>query len=507
MKWCFRKITVLFFFYVFTLFTFVSSSFESSSLKEENENPHCLILSVRSPAKVAIHEMLGGMKPEALALIAGSLFFSEEEKSSLTHFFNTIVRVEDYRKSGNLEVEAYNLYQAKPFQRVIAFHEYDLLRAAKLREFFGITEGQNYQSALAFRDKILMKEILAKKGVRLPAFKRISSPLDIIEFSNKHFFPVIVKPILGTGSDRATVLRNLDEVKLFIRNEKSFNDDYLTDLEIESFVEGVTYHVEGFVQEGKMVAAWPSVCINHSIDLNKGKYLAHHHLSSQSPMVKRLQDYTQLILDTLPTPKDTAFLLEVFHQEKNDEIVFCEIATRVGGGVKEMWTEDFSIDPEAEFLRQQAGLKPQKELVNFFKSVASQAFPKAISGWIIFPKLSGTLVRIPQATPFSWVKTYLMKVQPGTATSATANVSDSVASAFLTANSEGEFKDRIATLVNWFNQETQWMPPKVPSLQQSALETCCNICVDCDSCQGCDEIIINTIQECCKVCCKNLHTN
>lgn len=79
-----------------------------------------------------------------------------------------------------------------------------------------------------------------------------------------------------------------------------------------------------------------------------------------------------------------------------------------------------------------------------------------------------------------------MKVQPGTTTSSTVNVSDSVASAFLTASSQEQFTERLDILFNWFNQETKWMVPNVVGLPMR-LETCCNVCTNCDACQECEE--------------------
>ncbi len=191
-----------------------------------------LILSIRSPMKISFHKILKEIPPERLLLIAGTKFFTEKEKEELSPFFNTIVRVENYRNSGNLELEVYKLYKTKPFQKVIAFHEYDMLRAAKIRDFFHL-EGQNYQSAIAFRDKILMKNLLQKADIKVPLFERINNPMDILTFSKTYGFPVVVKPIFGTGADGVFILKNFEEAENFISNYKEFNDLPLTDLQQE----------------------------------------------------------------------------------------------------------------------------------------------------------------------------------------------------------------------------------------------------------------------------------
>lgn len=428
----------------------------SLHLKEKIEEPSYLILSVRSPMKTPLHKILSEVPPDRLLLIAGEKFFSEKEQEELAPFFNIIVRIKNYRDSGNLEVEVYKIYHKKPFQKVIAYHEYDLLRAARIRDFFHL-DGQNYQSALVFRNKILMKNLLVKAGIRVPLFTPINSPLDILNFVKTYGFPAVIKPIFGTGTDGVYILNSLEEAEDFVSNYKGFNDYHLTDLEVESFIKGTTYHVDGLIQAGKIIMSWPSVCINHCVDLKTGSYVAHHHLSPENPMVKRLHYYAEQVLRVMPTPKNTAFLLEIFHEETTDEIIFCEIATRVGGGVKEMWPEAFGIDLENEFIRIQAGLKPSIKLTTFLDTSSMITTTlNAISGWIIFPKKLGVLITIPEVTPFPWVKEYIVRVRPGILIFPSKNISDSLASAFIVSDSENQFKERVELLNSWLQSECQW---------------------------------------------------
>ena len=477
----------------------------SSTMRAESEtgkgDQYYLILSVRSPAKIPLHQILSDIKPEKLLLIAGDKHFSETEKQELAPFYNTIVRVGDYRDSGNLEIAAYNLYREKPFQKIIAYHEYDLIRAARLREFFGL-EGQTCQSALAFRNKVLMKDILQKAGIKVPNFISVNSPFDILEFTRRNGFPVVVKPVMGTGGDRATILRSVSDIEKFIQSEKTFNDSHQTDLEVESFVDGITYHVDGFIKDGKIIASWPSICMNHCIDLKVGKYVAHHHLEPQNPMVKRLNKYAELVTKSLPTPSNTAFLLELFYNKGKDEFIFCEIATRVGGGVKEMWPEAFGIDLEDEFIRMQAGLPLAETLNHFFESVEVTQRLKAISGWIIFPKMPGILQSIQKNTPFSWVKEYIVRVEPGVITYSTVNVSDSVASAFLVADNESQFEDRINQLSEWFQKETIWGTANISKEIINCLEACEKWTCQCS---GIDHHLAQAYREASRKCAEECH--
>src|SRR5690606_13636250 len=57
--------------------------------------------------------------------------------------------------------------------RLVTIHEVNVLLAAKLRDQFGIP-GMNFDTALLFRDKILMKQRLIGSNVRVPIFFPLS---------------------------------------------------------------------------------------------------------------------------------------------------------------------------------------------------------------------------------------------------------------------------------------------------------------------------------------------
>lgn len=65
-----------------------------------------------------------------------------------------------------------------------------------------------------------------------------------------------------------------------------------------------------------------------------------------------------------------------------------------------------------------------------------------------------------------------LRVEPGIITHSTANVSDSVASAFLVAENEDQFEDRIIQLAEWFNKETLWGTAIISMEAMNCLENC-----------------------------------
>ncbi|PFS04240.1 carboxylate--amine ligase, partial [Bacillus cereus] len=73
------------------------------------------------------------------------------------------------------------LNEKQPFKQVIAIDELDLIRAAQLRELFGI-DGQSIENTVPYRDKLIMKKYILEEGIPVPEFTLVNSPLDLLLF-------------------------------------------------------------------------------------------------------------------------------------------------------------------------------------------------------------------------------------------------------------------------------------------------------------------------------------
>ncbi|MDM5248467.1 hypothetical protein [Lysinibacillus sp. G4S2] len=90
----------------------------------------------------------------------------------------------NYEKNGCIELTALELYEKYQFHSIVAAGEYDLLRAGKLRDLLGI-QGQTWESALAYRDKVTMKNIASEHGIPVPEYKRIHTSFELIRTGGK----------------------------------------------------------------------------------------------------------------------------------------------------------------------------------------------------------------------------------------------------------------------------------------------------------------------------------
>jgi hypothetical protein len=285
------------------------------------------------------------------------------------------------------ELRIRQLAADEEFTHLITDNEYDLERAARIREDLGIP-GQSTESALSFRDKVVMKEV-AGRTVPTPAFARLHTITDLTDFIAAHAYPVVVKPVKQGGSRDISVLRDEDDLIEFSRRH------WREDLMAEDFVEGQMYHVDAVLAPGyRFVAA--SRYVRSCLGVFSGKNNGSIQLHPEEEFAKRLEEFFDRVLEAFETPETSAYHLEVFHTP-DDELVLCEIASRVGGDrIPALTRMTYGVDLHAAWLRQSCDLPVDPP---------PSAPPTEVHGSIsILPQ--GRPVRAPHRPPFDWVRHY-----------------------------------------------------------------------------------------------------
>lgn len=85
---------------------------------------------------------------------------------------------------------------------LIALSEFDLILAAELRAAFNIA-GHKPDEIRRFRDKTVMKDMVAAAGLRVPAFARLDDPQALESLLDTKGFPLMVKPRAGAAAKGA----------------------------------------------------------------------------------------------------------------------------------------------------------------------------------------------------------------------------------------------------------------------------------------------------------------
>ncbi len=69
------------------------------------------------------------------------------------------------------------------------------------------------------------------------------------------------------------------------------------DLEIEKYIDGRMYHVDGLVLNGELKLCWPSRYVNAVANYNKNSFIAGVSLTATNPLLPRIQNFTKQCLE------------------------------------------------------------------------------------------------------------------------------------------------------------------------------------------------------------------
>lgn len=111
----------------------------------------------------------------------------------------------------------------RPFDAVLCLTELRLVEAARLAEMLGLAY-LNLVSAKLLRDKAAVRRRLAERGIAQPDFVAAENAPDVSIATRQLGFPVLVKPADGTASQAIAVLRDEDDLDLWLRHRATFAD-------------------------------------------------------------------------------------------------------------------------------------------------------------------------------------------------------------------------------------------------------------------------------------------
>jgi hypothetical protein len=192
--------------------------------------------------------------------------------AGLTEHISTIpahIRCTTMRWDASLPVQAQLqawMQTQAPFDRIITRIEALIMPAALLRQQFSIP-GMQPEVALNFRDKVHMKHTLDGAGIRIPRFLAATDGRQEAPWTGK----TIVKPRDGMGSQGVTLFDTYDAARSFIAQQCQMQCDFVDDqYEVEEYLEGEIWHIDGFMYQGQMVAIQSSyyigTCMQYQVD-------------------------------------------------------------------------------------------------------------------------------------------------------------------------------------------------------------------------------------------------
>lgn len=392
---------------------------------------YVLIFAKSSYGKTPYDKWLAGSGIEPIILAPAEY---AEGYAHLEHVYGFA----DYETNQLVEKTALRLARAHEVVAVFARAETDVIRAAQLRELLALP-GQHTASALAFRDKVVMKDHLLGGPVELPVYRRIDSGYTALEFIAEHGYPVVIKPVAESGSLGTVIIR--DEADL---------DAYLVrpwpgDSEIETFVPGDMYHIDGLIAHGETVFVQPSRYINSALSFRSNEWVASVPLASEEPAYDRLIEITHAVLAQLPTPPNTVIHLEIWITP-DDRLVFCEIASRTGGGIiSSMIRYAFGVDLDKEWFSLECGLP---------STLDAHAYRPA--GGLSIPPGHGVLERLPVGEEPANVLEATLSGAVGQEFHGGVKSGAFLAGYIVGADTHEDVVPQLGAVADWFSERTVW---------------------------------------------------
>lgn len=366
------------------------------------------------------------------------LILTPKEFASGYRHLPHVYEFSNYDHNQMVEKTALDLARRFPLIGVFARAEADVIRAAELRELLNLP-GQKTGSALAFRNKVIMKNHLDCAGVTLPRYQLLDSAYTAISFIAEHGYPVVIKPCSESGSLGTRILRNPTDLEAYLTNPLK------GEAEIETFINGKMYHVDGLILNGRIEFIHPFMYINDCLSFRKNEYIGSCALSAQNPLAPRLVSAVRKILSALPLAEHMAFHAELW-RTPDDNIVFCEIASRTGGGlISAMIHHCFGFDIDRHWFEAECG---------FSRSLQIKEYRPG--GFTLIPPLNGILQRLPRDNEPRYVREKHIMGTIGERYHGGVKSGLFLAGYVIDGTNEEEVKNNIADVADWFANQTQW---------------------------------------------------
>lgn len=142
------------------------------------------------------------------------------------------------------------LMRSHKIDRIVALDDFDVEKAAELREHFRIP-GMGQTTARHFRDKLAMRLKALEAGITVPPFSSLFNDGDIAHFAATTGTPWIVKPRFQASATGMKKVHSADELWEHLAKLGGDRHNYL----VEQFKPGAVYHVDALSEGGKIIFA------------------------------------------------------------------------------------------------------------------------------------------------------------------------------------------------------------------------------------------------------------
>jgi ATP-grasp domain len=354
---------------------------------------------------------------------------------------NAIVKeFSNYSQNGLVDYEVIEIHKKNPIKALIALEEGEIIRAGYLREYLGI-KGQKLDSALHFRDKYLMKLKLNQNGIKVPPFRKIDNKTDLIDFIRIEGYPILIKPLSSWSSKGIQIIRNDFELKQCLLTNPLENHM------VEKYLTASVYHVDGLIVNNNIEFICSSAYINTPLAYKDNIGFGSVLFEKGNKLGDQLIEFVRSALSKMPLAEDMSFHVEVFHDNKNNEFLICEMGSRtIGAGTDEIIKHTFNLDLDKLLTQAMAQVNLDFDIHD-----------NNVSGQLFLRPKRGFLQAMPKTLPFNWCFKYEIRGIVGEFYEGAAiKPTDSYAVVYFEGKDQSDLLLKVKEIEDYMNENTVW---------------------------------------------------
>lgn len=159
------------------------------------------------------------------------------------------VTVTDGATDEELVAIAAGVHRVAPLTHAVSYDDATMVAAALIREELGLTGGEASSVVRAVHDKDRYRRALSGLGTAVP-HRVVGGVDDVLEFGRAHGWPLVVKPVSGSGSAGVTLNVGPDDVAGALAWALEPRQGQSTTVMVEEQVDGALITVDTFSHEG-----------------------------------------------------------------------------------------------------------------------------------------------------------------------------------------------------------------------------------------------------------------
>lgn len=216
--------------------------------------------------------------------------------------------------------------RTKKIDRVVALDDFDVEKAALVREHFRIP-GMGQTTSRYFRDKLAMRVRAHSAGINVPSFSPLFNDIEITSYLQNTTAPWLLKPRSEASATGIQKVHTFDDAWNAIHGLGDQRHNYL----IEQFKPGDVFHVDSLTVDGKIVFSRCSQYLNTPFEVAHGggifrSVTVEFGSKDERALLKMNKDVMKAF-----GMQFSASHTEVIKNHETGEFYFLETASRVGG--------------------------------------------------------------------------------------------------------------------------------------------------------------------------------